>query len=251
MTAILLRAARLERRFGAFRAVTDVDLQVAEGSVHSVIGPNGAGKTTLFRLLTGILRPTGGSIEFAGHPIGGRPPHVVARHGLAQTFQTTNIFPRLTVYESVQAALVIDAKRTGDMLTWFHRGTRKRAAQLCESVGLGAALDTRAGALSHGDQRALEVALALATRPRLLLLDEPTAGMSPFETRRMVDLVTGLARDTGLTVLFSEHDMDTVFAISDRVTVLHQGRVIADGPSAEVRADHDVMAVYLGSEVDA
>lgn len=245
---VLLRAQGLTRAFGAFLAVDGVDLAVRAGSIHSVIGPNGAGKTTLFRLLTGILRPTSGTLELEGRSIGGLPPHVIARMGLAQAFQTTNIFPRLTVLESVRAALVSRHRRTTDMVSWFHRRVEAEAREVLESVGLAESADLESQTLSHGDQRALEVALALAMHPRLLLLDEPTAGMSPFESRRMVHLVQRLARDNGLTVILSEHDMDTVFGISDRVTVMHQGRVLADGPAAEVRANDDVMAIYLGSQ---
>ncbi|HEY6933111.1 MAG TPA: ABC transporter ATP-binding protein [Marmoricola sp.] len=246
--AVLLRAQALTRTFGAFRAVDGVDLTVRQGSIHSVIGPNGAGKTTLFRLLTGILRPTSGSLELDGRSIGGLPPHVIARMGLAQAFQTTNIFPRLSVLESVRAALVSRHRRAGDMLSWFHRSLAAEARDVLETVGLGDSADLESQTLSHGDQRALEVALALAMSPRLLLLDEPTAGMSPFESQRMVHLVQRLARDNGLTVILSEHDMDTVFGISDRVTVMHQGRVLADGPAPEVRANDEVMAIYLGSQ---
>lgn len=244
----LLVASGLVRAFGSFHAVDGVDLTVAEGTIHSVIGPNGAGKTTLFRLLTGILRPTSGRLDFDGDQIGGKPPDVVARLGLAQAFQTTNIFPRMTVLESVRAALVSRHRRTRDMLSWFHSRLTDEAMDVIDRVGLSEFADVESQTLSHGDQRALEVALALAMRPRLLLLDEPTAGMSPFESQRMVALVQGLTRDMGLTVILSEHDMDTVFGISDEVTVMHQGKVIADGPAAEVRANDAVMAIYLGSE---
>lgn len=244
----LLRAQGLVRQFGTFRAVDGVDLTVRAGTIHSVIGPNGAGKTTLFRLLTGILRPTAGSLAFDGVSIGGKAPDVIARLGLTQAFQITNIFPRLSVLDSVCAALVSEHRRTLDVATWFHRQLREEARSVLEKVGLLEMAEAEAQTLSHGDQRALEVALALAMKPRLLLLDEPTAGMSPFESQRMVQLVRRLALDSGLTVILSEHDMDTVFGVSDEVTVMHQGRVIADGPSAEVRANDSVMAIYLGSE---
>ncbi|TWP38046.1 ABC transporter ATP-binding protein [Leekyejoonella antrihumi] len=245
---ILLSARGLVRDFGPFRAVDGVDLDVRSGTIHSVIGPNGAGKTTLFRLLTGILRPTAGSLEFAGEQLAGRPTHVVARRGIVQAFQTTSIFPRLTAHESVCAALVSKHRRSRDLITWFHRGLAGEASQVLETVGLSDVADEQARALSHGDQRALEVALALAMSPRLLLLDEPTAGMSPFESHKMVQLVQRLAKEEQLTVILSEHDMDTVFGISDRVSVMHQGRVLADGPAPEVRRNADVMAIYLGSE---
>lgn len=244
----LLVASELARSFGTFRAVDGVDLRVTEGTIHSVIGPNGAGKTTLFRLLTGILRPTAGTLEFDGAEIGGKPPDVIARLGLAQAFQTTNIFPRMSVLESVRTALVSRHHRTRDMFSWFHSRLTDEAMEVIDRVGLSEFADVESQTLSHGDQRALEVALALAMRPRLLLLDEPTAGMSPFESQRMVSLVQKLTREMGLTVILSEHDMDTVFGISDEVTVMHQGKVIADGPAAAVRANDDVMAIYLGSE---
>ena len=248
MSDVLLSTSGLTRDFGAFRAVDQVGLQVTEGTVHSVIGPNGAGKSTLFALITGDLRPTSGTVTFAGRDLTGRMPHTVTGAGLAKAFQTTSIFPRMTVEDSVTAALVARAGQADRLFSRSHRRLRQQAFELCEDVGLAGHFAQRSRELSHGDQRALEVVLALATAPRLLLLDEPTAGMSPYETRRMIDLITGLVRERGLTVLFSEHDMDTVFGISDQVTVLHQGRVLAEGPAAEVRADHEVMAVYLGSE---
>jgi branched-chain amino acid transport system ATP-binding protein len=248
VSAPILEAEGLTRRFGDFAAVDGVDLRVAEGTIHSVIGPNGAGKTTLFRLLTGILRPTSGALRFAGERIEGRRPHVIARKGLVQSFQMTSIFPRLTVLESVQAAIVARERRALDMLTRFQRSTVPEALELLDAVGLADFAGVRATTLSHGDQRALDIALALATGPRLLLLDEPTAGMSPRETQRITGLVADLARERRLTVLFSEHDMDVVFGISQRVTVLHQGAVIAEGSVAEVQVDPQVMAVYLGED---
>jgi branched-chain amino acid transport system ATP-binding protein len=244
----LLRIRGLTRDFGGFRAVDGVDLDVAPGAIHSVIGPNGAGKSTLFSLITGERRPSSGSVVFAGRALTGHPPHRVTRAGLAKAFQTTSIFPRLTVRESVCAALLARAGQPRLLGGRVNARVRDEAAGICAALGLEPHLDRPGAALSHGDQRALEIALALATGPRLLLLDEPTAGMSPFETKRVVEQITALARERGLTVLFSEHDMDTVFAISDEVTVMHQGRVLVDGPAAEVRANDEVMAVYLGSE---
>jgi branched-chain amino acid transport system ATP-binding protein len=248
---MMLEASGLTRRFGTFAAVDGVDLRVEEGTIHSIIGPNGAGKTTLFRLLTGILRPTEGTLVFRGERIDGKRPHTIARKGLVQSFQMTSIFPRLTAVESVQAAIVACSGRGFDAVTRFHRSVEGEALELLASVGLDDAAALPASTLSHGDQRALDIALALATRPSLLLLDEPTAGMSPSETHRITDLVLELARAHSLTVLFSEHDMNVVFGISERVTVLHQGRVIAEGTAAAVQADPQVMAVYLGQEVTA
>jgi len=245
---VLLDVHRLTRRFDGFAAVEEVDLAVAPGTIHSVIGPNGAGKTTFFRVLTGILRPTNGTVTFDGRDITGLRPHAVARRGLTQSFQITNVFPRMTVTESVQVAMLARRRRCWDFATTRHRNLERDALGLLDQVGLQELAGSQTQTLSHGDQRILEVALALATDPQLLLLDEPTAGMSPFETDRMVQLVTGLARDGGLTVLLSEHDMDVVFGVSDEVTVLHQGRVIAHGPPGQVRDDQQVIDVYLGGE---
>ena len=245
---MLLDIRQLGKRFGGFAAVEDLDLMVEPGTIHSVIGPNGAGKTTLFRLLTGVLRPTHGTVIFDGQDITGLRPHAVTRRGLAQSFQITNVFPRMTVAESVQIAMLARRWRCWDFATAYHRNLEQDALELLSEVGLREFAGSKAQTLSHGDQRILEVALALATSPRLLLLDEPTAGMSPFETDRMVGLVTGLARERGLTVLLSEHDMDVVFGVSDEVTVLHQGHVIAHGPPGQVRDDEQVIEVYLGGE---
>lgn len=242
----LLTVTGLTKRFGTFAAVDSVSFEVAERAIHSIIGPNGAGKTTLFRLLTGVHAPNSGRVTFAGEDVQGKPPYAVARKGLVQSFQMTSIFPRLTALESIQAAIVSRSGRSSDIFSRFQRSVEGEARELLDSVGLAAEADTEARTLSHGDQRALDIALALATKPRLLLLDEPTSGMSPAETSKTTDLVAELARSAGLTILFSEHDMDVVFGISERVTVLHQGRVIADGTVDEVQRNPEVMAVYLG-----
>jgi branched-chain amino acid transport system ATP-binding protein len=244
----LLDVRGLTKVFGGFAAVSEVDLAVRPGTIHSVIGPNGAGKTTLFRLLTGTHRPTSGTIRFDGRDMGGALPHAVSRRGLAQSFQITNVFPRLTVHESVQVAVLSRHRRTWNLVSPRQDTVSGEATELLSEVGLATVADAQAQTLSHGDQRILEVALALATRPRLLLLDEPTAGMSPAETGRMVSLVTGLAEARGLTVVLSEHDMDIVFGISDEVTVMHRGSVISRGTPGEVQEDPQVAEVYLGGE---
>jgi branched-chain amino acid transport system ATP-binding protein len=244
----LLDVRGLTKSFGGFTAVAQVDLAVWPGTIHSVIGPNGAGKTTLFRVLTGVHRPTRGTVRFAGRDMTGARTHIVSRRGLTQSFQITNVFPRLTVRESVQVAVLARHRRTWDFFTARWGGTANEVAELLSEVGLSAVADARAQTLSHGDQRILEVTLALATRPRLLLLDEPTAGMSPAETGRMVSLVTRLAAARGLAVVLCEHDMDIVFDISHEVTVLHRGRVISHGLPAAVQGDPLVAEVYLGGE---
>jgi branched-chain amino acid transport system ATP-binding protein len=247
MTA-LLETRGLVKAFGGLRAVDGVDLVVEQGRIHAVIGPNGAGKTTLFNVITGHLRPTAGRVLFRGQDITGWPPHRVARAGLARTFQITNIFPRLTVLESVQVALAAAGGREKDLLSRSDRAFRAEALALLEDVGLLELADEPARTLSHGDQRALEVALALATGPKLLILDEPTAGMSPWETERTVDLIYQVARRRGLTVILCEHDMQVVFKISDWITVMHQGRVIAEGLPDQIRRNETVIQVYLGEQ---
>jgi branched-chain amino acid transport system ATP-binding protein len=247
MTA-LLETRGLVKAFGGLRAVDGVDLVVEQGRIHAVIGPNGAGKTTLFNVITGHLRPTAGRVLFRGQDITGWPPHRVARAGLARTFQITNIFPRLTVLESVQVALAAAGGREKDLLSRSDRAFRAEALALLEDVGLLELADEPARTLSHGDQRALEVALALATAPKLLILDEPTAGMSPWETERTVDLIYQVARRRGLTVILCEHDMQVVFKISDWITVMHQGRVIAEGLPDQIRRNETVIQVYLGEQ---
>jgi branched-chain amino acid transport system ATP-binding protein len=244
----LLETDGLVRRFGPFTAVDGVSLRVRQGSIHAIIGPNGAGKTTLFRLLTGIVRPSSGRLVLDGEDVTGKRPHALARRGLAQSFQQTTIFPRLTALESVQAAIVARSRRDLDLITWFHRSVVSEAWEILDRVGLAEHAGTRADTLSHGDQRALDVALALATKPRLLLLDEPTAGMSATETDKTIELIAGLVETSELTVLFSEHDMDVVFGISQHITVLHQGRVVTEGTPEQIRAHDEVHAIYLGAE---
>ncbi len=242
----VLEVSDLRKTFGGFHAVDGVSFGVEKGSIHAVIGPNGAGKTTMFNLVSGHLRPTAGSVRFDGADITGRPPDVLARKGMTRAFQITTIFPKLTVLDSVECAVSARKRQAASLWPWRRGSARDEALRLLETVGLAELCDAPAFTLSHGDQRTLEVTLALATEPKLLLLDEPTAGMSPFETRHMVELVRGLARTRGLTVLFCEHDMGTVFSIADRITVLHRGRVIADGTADEVHTDPQVIDVYLG-----
>jgi branched-chain amino acid transport system ATP-binding protein len=249
--ADILEVKNLVMDFGGFHAVDGVDLNVAAGSIHSLIGPNGAGKTTLFYLIAGYLAPTSGSIRFKGREVAGSRPHIVARQGIVCAFQITHIFPRLTVLDCVKSALVANAghqlhfwKPVGSSLT-------TNAMALLEDVGLADLAHQKAQTLSHGDQRVLEVSLALATAPQMLLLDEPTAGMSPVETTRIMELVQRMVKARGLTVLLVEHDVGVVFSISDRITVLHQGKVLKEGTAEEVRRDQNVIDVYLGNAADA
>jgi branched-chain amino acid transport system ATP-binding protein len=246
LVSALLEAEALRKSFGGIAAVDGVDLTLVRGEVRALIGPNGAGKTTLFNLLTGHLAPDAGAVRFRGERVDGLPPHRIWRRGLARTFQIPAVFGNLTVLENVQVPLVSRARRTLSLVGRASRLEREPAAALLERVGLAGEAGRAAGVLAYGDLKKLEVAIALANEPDLLLLDEPTAGMAPPERRNLMALVEEIARRGGVTLLFTEHDMDVVFSVADRITVLHQGRVIADGVPAHVRADAEVQRVYLG-----
>jgi branched-chain amino acid transport system ATP-binding protein len=242
----VLEVRRVRKSFDGFLAVNDATLAVARGQIAAIIGPNGAGKTTLFNLITGHLRPDAGAVVLEGRDITGLPPHDVCRLGMGRSFQRTNIFPRLTVYQNVQAAFLSHRSRGRDLWSRVDDLYRDDTEALLASLGLRERADELSGFLSHGAQKQLELGIALASEPSLLLLDEPTAGMSVTETRETIRLVERIARERGLTLLFTEHDMEVVFSIAQKITVLHQGRIIADGPPAEVRADAEVRRVYLG-----
>jgi branched-chain amino acid transport system ATP-binding protein len=244
----LLALAGVTRYFGALGAVNGVSLSVEPRERRAIIGPNGAGKTTLFNLITGHLSPSAGRIVFDGRVITGLTPHRVARHGIARSFQRNNLFPRLTVHENLRLAAAADGRGSYRLFGSIDGLPEPlaRAREVAEAVGLAERLGDEVARLSYGEQRQLEVGVALATRPQLLMLDEPTAGMSPEETRRMTRLLTALPRD--VTMLIIEHDMDVVFSLADRITVLHGGEVLADGAPETVRADPRVYEVYLGTE---
>lgn len=247
----ILRVERLEKRFGGVRALGGVDLVVAPREFRAVIGPNGAGKSTFFNTLTGLLRADGGRVAFEGRDVTGRPPHALARLGIARTFQITSVFPDLSALENVQVALLGYGGRTWRMWGPARTFGVERAREALELVGLADAAERRAGILSHGDQKRLELAIALAGGPRLLLLDEPTAGMTAQERLDAIHLVRRIADELGLTVVFTEHDMAVVFAVATRISVLHQGRVLTEGAPADVRADPQVQQVYLGDAAAA
>jgi branched-chain amino acid transport system ATP-binding protein len=246
VTPPLLAVEGVSRAFGALSALDGVSLAVAPRERRAIIGPNGAGKTTLFNVITGELRPTGGRILFEGAQIEGLAPHAVARRGISRSFQRNNLFPRLAVRENLRLAASAGTPGSWDLLGTVERrrGPLERAQEVAAIVGLAERLDEPAGRLSYGEQRQLEVGVALASSPRLLLLDEPTAGMSPEETQRMTRMLEALPRD--VTLLIIEHDMDVVGSLADRVTVLHYGQVLTEGTFAEVKADPRVYEVYLG-----
>ncbi|HET7263637.1 MAG TPA: ABC transporter ATP-binding protein [bacterium] len=235
--------------FGAVGAVRDVDLSVAEGARHGIIGPNGAGKTTLFNLLTGELRPTSGSITLFGTDVTHTPQPRRVALGLGRTYQITRTFGALTVLENLTlATLGLSPHKFALFRRWTgYRGNREMLEQVAERFQLSHRLQRRAADLSHGEQRQLDVALAVTLRPRVLLLDEPGAGLSPGERLTMTRLIQELPAD--LTVVMIEHDMDMVRDVVSRVTVLHLGRVVADGPTSRIRQDERVRALYLGRRV--
>ena len=243
---VVLETLGLSKRFGGVQAVTGVNLTIPRGDLRAIIGPNGAGKTTLFNLITGDLRHDSGLVSFLGEEISALPPHEVCRRGIGRTFQITSVFRRLTVLENVQTALLSHHRRHYSLFARAARLYRDGAFALLQRVGLREQAPKPSGILSHGDQRRLELAIALASEPRLLMLDEPTAGMAPRERHALMALVARIASETGLTVLFTEHDMDVVFSVARRITVMHQGAVLAEGAPEEIRRDPDVQRIYLG-----
>ena len=247
--APLLEVSGVSRSFGGVQALGGVTLRVEPGEISAVIGPNGAGKTTLFNVITGHLVPDAGRVGFGGHDITGQPPHAICRLGLARSFQRTNIFPRLTVFENVQIAILSHEGRAYGLWAPARTLGRERTMAVLDDVGLAHRAADPSGSLSYGDQKQLELGIALALEPTLLLLDEPTAGMSPQETRTSIALVARLARQRNLTVLFTEHDMDVVFSVAQNIRVLHQGRILAEGRPDEIRGHPEVKRVYLGEGV--
>ena len=241
----VLRCAGLARSFGALKAVDDVDLAVEPGARHALIGPNGAGKSTLFKLVTGTMRAAAGTVELNGQDVSRRSEVQRCRLGMSQTMQHASLFASMTAVETVALAVQRhDGKRIG-VLPRKRPEVRARAEELLDDVGLTGRGDVVVPSLAHGERKQLEVALALACNPSLLLLDEPAAGMSAAERARLVELVQGLPAE--ITVLFVEHDLDLVFALADAVTVLHLGRVLLSGTPAEVRASEAVREAYLGA----
>lgn len=242
-----LRIEKLKKYFGGLAAVNDLDLTIKKGELRAIIGPNGAGKTTLFNLISGIFSPTEGRILFKDEDITGLPPYKISHKGIARTLQITSIFPNLTVFENVWSS-VRSRKRV--LNPFLHvrslADVQEKTEALIHMIGLSEKKDTPASDISYGDQRLLEIGLALGTEPELLLLDEPTAGLGPGETKTLMEKIRELG--SKLTILLVEHDMEVVMGLAEKITVLHYGEKIAEGTPEEIKMDKEVRRVYLGGE---
>ncbi|UWQ17896.1 ABC transporter ATP-binding protein [Jannaschia sp. M317] len=246
----MLSIKDLGMNFSGFQALNGIHLDLEEGEKHAILGPNGAGKTTFFNSITGQLMPTAGKVHYKGELITGKSPSRIVKMGIARSFQRINIYPKLSVFENVQVALIADKNLMFNL--WSPGATlfREETARMLDLVRLTEEADTTAGLMSYGKQKQLELAIALSSEPDLLLLDEPTAGMSPQETLESIKLIGDIASRRKLTLLFTEHDMQVVFAIADRMSVLHHGELIATGSPEEVRNNAEVRRIYLGGHAD-
>jgi branched-chain amino acid transport system ATP-binding protein len=244
----VLEVKGIRKSFGGLTAVNDLDLQVAEGRIYSIIGPNGAGKSTLFNLISGYYPCDRGEVFFKGTNITRLPPQKITRMGLGRSFQVTNIFPKLTAFENVQTAILYAEGKGLSLFSAARKMLGQETEQILGMVGLSEKARETAGILSAGDRKRLELGIVLATGPTLLLLDEPTCGMSPVETTDTIDLIQKVAEERSLTVLFTEHKMDVVFSISDHITVMNFGAVIAAGEPEAIRANEKVQRIYFGRE---
>jgi len=242
----LLKVESVVKSFGGFKAVNGARLHVEKGEIVAVIGPNGAGKTTLFNLITGHLLPDSGRIRFKGRGIEGIAPHILCRKGISRSFQVVNIFPRLSVFENVQIAVLARERKTFRIFSPVRNMAAEEVHEILRNVGLYGERDVEGDLLSHGDQKVLEIAVALGGKPELLILDEPTAGMGPKETERCIRLIKKLSDESGLTILFCEHDIGLVFEIADRIMVMVRGGTVIQGRSEEVRRNREVQEAYLG-----
>lgn len=245
---VLLEVQDVKRHFGAVKAVDGVSFEVAAGEVRAIIGPNGAGKSTLFNVIAGRVQPTAGSVHFNGRSLRGLPPHRVVERGIGVTFQVARIFDGLTLHENVLTAVFVHRRQIRSVFRRMSalRDAHRKVDETLELVGLAQLADEDCAVLSHGDRKALEIAIALASNPRMLLLDEPTAGMSVGERKAIVGLLSRIGREFGTTIVFTEHDMDMVLTFADRITFMVRGCVLAEGTPAEIRANTAVRAAYLG-----
>ncbi len=252
-TAPILEVRHVSRNFGKFQALSDVSLQVPQGRLSALIGPNGAGKTTFYNVISGKYRPTTGTVHFDGEDVTGLAPHRLVSRGMLRSFQITNVFPELTVLENVLVPLIVDHGAGFAFLRSLDRRKDwvEEAEAILERVGLREMRDRVVSTLAYGDKRLIEIALVLARKPKLVLLDEPTAGMNPEETDRMIHLIRELADQSGTTFFITEHDMKVVFSVAQQIYVLHQGTLLAEGTPDEIRSNDQVKQAYLGGSLYA
>lgn len=243
---MILEIEGLQKHFGGVQAVNRIDLTVRKGELHSVIGPNGSGKTTLFHLISGFHRSDGGRVLFNGEDITNLRAERIWQKGIARVFQRTSLFRRLSVMENVRVAILSRAGKRWDFFSQASKLATEETLKVLDAVGLSPQRATIADTLAHGDQRRLELAICLAGGPKLMLLDEPTSGVSPEEVFGMVELIGKMNREQGFSILFIEHDMDVVFSISHTISVMHQGNIIAQGKPEEIRNNDEVQRIYLG-----
>jgi branched-chain amino acid transport system ATP-binding protein len=243
---MFLQTQAVTKDFGKLRAVNQVSLEIKKGDIHAIIGPNGAGKSTYFNLVTGYHTATSGKVLFKDKEITSLPAYSRCKLGMTRSFQITSIYPKLTVYESVLMALLSNRKATLNFLSPAKKFFQEDVWRILEDIGLADQANRLGDSISHGDKKRLELAVTVGTEPDLLLLDEPTCGMSSEETEMTMALINKLSQERGITILFTEHDMSVVFGIAKRISVLHQGTLIADGKPEEVRASDEVQKVYLG-----
>ncbi len=248
MNDFILETTNLTKSFGGLTAINDVNFGLLKGNIHAIIGPNGAGKTTFFNLMSGYFKPTEGRIHYKGGDITGLQASEISGKGLLRSFQVASIYPMLTALENIKVVMFSRQAR----MYHFFKGAKglctEEACGILRKVGLLDQRDAVGGKLSHGDRKRLELGIVIANEPEVVLLDEPTAGMSPDETRQAMELIERIALEQGLTILFTEHDMSVVFGIARRITVFHQGQVLAEGKPEEVKRNEMVQNVYLGEE---
>lgn len=246
---VILKVEHLSKAFYKYQVLTDVNYQLKKGEIAAIIGPNGAGKSTFFNLVTGYHDVSGGRVSFLGRDITNWPRHRIARIGITRAFQVSNIYPKLTTYENVRQAVLAQQGKTLLFFTPASKLGRVETLELLRVTGLSRFKDREAGILSQGDKKKLELALALASKPNLLLLDEPTAGMSSEETHETMELVKRLNEGIGLSILFTEHDISVIFGYAKKLSVLHQGELVAEGTPEEVRRNKEAQRCYLGEEI--
>lgn len=240
---------QLKKYFGGITAVNGVSFGLMEGEVSSIIGPNGAGKTTLFNLITGKIKPDDGKVLLKKDDISGIQPYQLSQKKIGRSFQIINIFPRLNAFDNIKVAILASQGKSKNPVNRADRMANEETMEILESLDMADKKGTLGGLLAHGDQKRLDIGIAIASRPEVLLLDEPTAGMSPEETMKTTELVQKLARERGLTVLLIEHDMSVVFKISEKIRVMHQGKLIAEGKPEEIRRNAEVQRIYLGEQI--